>query len=134
MHAGGNAVTVDNVSLNLTDTGSLLAAARASAVKDAKAKATQFARALGEPLGQVVSITPDDQSRRVSSARNASAGQGASPCRSRQAASRSASRSPWSTQPDAGMRQVGSAEGVQLACYARRMHADLPAAGWWRRP
>ncbi len=60
VHAGGNAVTVDNVSLNLTDTGSLLAAARASAVKDAKAKASQFAKALGEPLGQVISITPDD--------------------------------------------------------------------------
>jgi uncharacterized protein len=60
VHAGGNAVTVDDVSLNLTDTGSLLAAARTSAVKDAKAKATQFARALGEPLGSVISITPDD--------------------------------------------------------------------------
>ncbi len=65
VHAGGNAVTVGDVSLNLTDTGSLLAAARASAVKDAKAKATQFARALGQPLGQVVSITPDDQSTPV---------------------------------------------------------------------
>lgn len=60
VHAGGNAVTVDDVSLNLTDTGSLLAAARASAVKDAKAKASQFARALGEQLGPVISITPDD--------------------------------------------------------------------------
>jgi uncharacterized protein len=62
VHAGGNAVTVDNVSLNLTDTGSLLAAARANAVKDARAKAAQFARALSEPLGPVISITPDDQS------------------------------------------------------------------------
>jgi uncharacterized protein len=65
VHAGGNAVTVDGVSLNLTDTGKLLAAARASAVKDAKAKASQFAKALGEPLGQVVSITPDDVSTPV---------------------------------------------------------------------
>ena len=73
VHAGGNAVTVDDVSLNLTDSGSLLAAARASAVKDARAKATQFARALGEPLGQVVSITPDDQSTPVEFGVNASA-------------------------------------------------------------
>jgi uncharacterized protein len=65
VHAGGNAVTVDGVSLNLTDTGSLLAAARASAVKDARAKATQFARALGEPLGAVISVTPDDVSTPV---------------------------------------------------------------------
>jgi uncharacterized protein YggE len=62
VHAGGNAVTVDNVALNLTDTGSLLAAARASAVRDAKAKAAQFAGAIGESLGPVISITPDDDS------------------------------------------------------------------------
>ena len=61
VHAGGNAVTVDNVSLNLTDTGRLLAAARAAAVRDARAKAAQFAAALGEPLGPVVSITPEEQ-------------------------------------------------------------------------
>ena len=60
--AGGNAVTVDNVSLNLTDTSQLLATARANAVKDAKAKATQFAAALGERLGPVISITPTQQS------------------------------------------------------------------------
>jgi uncharacterized protein len=61
VHAGGNAVTIDNVSLNLTDTGKLLAAARAAAVRDARAKAAQFAAALGEPLGPVVSITPEQQ-------------------------------------------------------------------------
>jgi uncharacterized protein len=61
VHAGGNAVTIDNVSLNLTDTGKLLAAARAAAVSDARAKAAQFAAALGEPLGPVVSITPEQQ-------------------------------------------------------------------------
>jgi uncharacterized protein len=65
VHAGGNAVTVDNVSLNLTDSGSLLASARANAVKDARAKAAQFARALGEQLGPVISITPLDQSTPV---------------------------------------------------------------------
>lgn len=58
VHAGGNAVTIDSLSVNLTDTGQLLARARAAAVHDARAKAEQFAAALGEPLGQVVSITP----------------------------------------------------------------------------
>ena len=56
VHAGGNATTVSGVSLNLTDDSSLLAA-RARAVADAKAKAAQYAKALGEPLGPVVSIT-----------------------------------------------------------------------------
>jgi uncharacterized protein len=58
VRAGGNAVTVDGVSLNLTDDGPLLAAARASAMRDARTKAEQFAQAAGEPLGQVLSITP----------------------------------------------------------------------------
>jgi uncharacterized protein len=58
VRAGGNAVTVDGVSLNLTDDGPLFAAARASAMRDARAKAAQFARAAGQPLGQVLSITP----------------------------------------------------------------------------
>ena len=56
VHAGGDATTVSGVSLNLTDDSSLLAA-RARAVADAKAKAAQYAKALGEPLGPVVSIT-----------------------------------------------------------------------------
>jgi len=57
VQAGGDATTVSGVSLNLTDDSSLLAAARARAVADAKAKAAQYAQALGEPLGAVVSIT-----------------------------------------------------------------------------
>jgi uncharacterized protein YggE len=61
VHAGGNATTVDNVSLNLADDGPLLASARANAVKDAHAKAAQFAKALGVPLGQVISISSADQ-------------------------------------------------------------------------
>jgi uncharacterized protein len=73
VHAGGNVITVDNVSLNLTDSGSLLGVARANAVKDARAKAAQFARALGEPLGPVISITPDDQSVPVVFGANATA-------------------------------------------------------------
>jgi uncharacterized protein YggE len=56
--AGGDAITVSNVSLNLTDDGPLLAIARANAMKDARAKADQFASAAGEQLGQIISITP----------------------------------------------------------------------------
>ncbi len=55
--AGGNATTVDGVSLNLTDTSSLLARARAAAVRDARAKATQFASALGEQVTGVISVS-----------------------------------------------------------------------------
>ncbi len=57
VHAGGNATTVSGISLNLTDTSSLLATARARAVADATVKAAQYARALGQPLGPVISIT-----------------------------------------------------------------------------
>ena len=57
VHAGGNATTVSGISLNLTDTSSLLAQARARAVADATAKAAQYAKALSEPLGPVVSVT-----------------------------------------------------------------------------
>jgi uncharacterized protein YggE len=57
VHAGGDATTVSGISLNLTDTGPLLAQARAGAVADATAKAAQYAKALGEPLGPVVSVT-----------------------------------------------------------------------------
>jgi uncharacterized protein len=61
VRAGGNAVRVDDVSLNLTDTGKLMAAARARAVADARAQASQYAAALGEPLGPVLSLTPVQQ-------------------------------------------------------------------------
>ena len=57
VHAGGNATTVSGISLNLTDTSTLLATARARAVADATVKATQYAMALGQPLGPVISIT-----------------------------------------------------------------------------
>src|SRR6266567_6781984 len=60
VRAGGDATTVNGVSLNLTDTGSLLARARAAAVRDAQSKAGQFARALGSRLGAVLSVS--DQS------------------------------------------------------------------------
>jgi len=57
VRAGGNAVTVNGISLNLTDTSSLLASARKAAVANARTKASQYAAALGQPLGPVVSIT-----------------------------------------------------------------------------
>jgi uncharacterized protein len=55
--AGGNAATIDGISLDLTDTSGLLARARAAAVSDARHKAAQYARAIGEPLGAVLSLT-----------------------------------------------------------------------------
>src|SRR5258708_21534065 len=55
--AGGNATTVDGVSLNLTDTTTLPAHARAAAIRDAQAKASQFALALGHQLGSVISVS-----------------------------------------------------------------------------
>jgi uncharacterized protein len=61
VRAGGNAVSVDSVALNLTSTGPLMASARARAVANAHAQAEQFARALGEPLGPVISVTPVQQ-------------------------------------------------------------------------
>ena len=55
--AGGNAVRVDSVSVALDDTSGLVGGARASAVDDAKTKASQYAEASGRTLGAVVSIT-----------------------------------------------------------------------------
>jgi uncharacterized protein len=79
--AGGNAITVSNVSLNLTDDGPLLAIARANAMKDAWDKAEQFARAAGQQLGQIVSITPAGSSSPpvFNATQSASAGSAAVP-------------------------------------------------------
>jgi len=55
--AGGNATTIDGVSLNLSDTSTVLASAREKAVADAKAKAAAYAHALGRPLGPVISMS-----------------------------------------------------------------------------
>ncbi len=57
VRAGGNATVVNGVSLNLSDTSSLLSAARARAAANARTKAAQYARALGRSLGPVVSIS-----------------------------------------------------------------------------
>jgi uncharacterized protein len=63
--AGGNAVTIDGVSLNLTGTSPLMAAARVRAVADARTQARQFASALGEPLGPAISVSAPQQSTPV---------------------------------------------------------------------
>jgi uncharacterized protein YggE len=55
--AGGNAVRVNQISLDLEDTGVLVSSARDKAFADAKAKAEQYAEAAGRSLGDVVSIT-----------------------------------------------------------------------------
>ena len=54
--AGGNAVRVNGVSLDLEDTGVLVSKARGTAFADAKNKAEQYATAAGRSLGDVVSI------------------------------------------------------------------------------
>jgi uncharacterized protein YggE len=57
-NAGGNATRIDSVSLALSDSSnSLLTSARASAMADAKARATQYANAAGRTLGPVISIS-----------------------------------------------------------------------------
>jgi len=55
--AGGNAVRLDGMSLDLTDSSTLLTAARDRAFADARHKADQYAKAAGRSLGAVVSVT-----------------------------------------------------------------------------
>ena len=98
VHAGGNATTISGISLNLTDDSSLLAAARAQAVADAQAKATQYAKALGEPLGPVVSITDQSTTQPVTAYPMSSA-----------AASRGVQISPGSQQLSVSITAVFSA-------------------------
>jgi len=57
--AGGNAVRVNGISLDLEETSALVSSARDKAFADAKAKAEQYARAAGRRLGEVMSITED---------------------------------------------------------------------------
>jgi uncharacterized protein YggE len=57
--AGGKAIRVNGISLDLEDTGALVSSARDQAFADAKAKAEQYARAAGRSLGDVVSIAED---------------------------------------------------------------------------
>jgi len=57
--AGGNAVRVNGISLDLEGTSVLVSSARDAAFADAKAKAEQYAKAAGRSLGEVMSITED---------------------------------------------------------------------------
>ncbi len=57
VRAGGNATVMDGVSLSIGDPTALLSRARASAVASARAKAAEDARALGQPLGPVISVS-----------------------------------------------------------------------------
>jgi uncharacterized protein len=51
--AAGNALTIDNIGLELADSAPLLARARESAFADARAKAEQYAALAGRELGKV---------------------------------------------------------------------------------
>jgi uncharacterized protein len=55
--AGGNAIQVNGISLDLEATGALVTSARGKAFADAKTKAEQYAKVAGRSLGDVVSIT-----------------------------------------------------------------------------
>jgi len=77
--AGGNATTIDGVSLNLSDTSTLLASARAKAVADAKAKAAAYARALGRPLGPVINMSETPPAQPLPYPTTPSAGRAGSP-------------------------------------------------------
>ena len=57
--AGGNAVRVNGVSLDLQEAGALVSNARDKAFADAKAKAEQYAKAAGRSVGEVISIAED---------------------------------------------------------------------------
>jgi uncharacterized protein len=59
--AGGDATRITSVSLDLTDTGALVTAARGRAFDQAKEKAQQYAKAAGMRLSAVVSITEQVQ-------------------------------------------------------------------------
>lgn len=54
--AGGQAIRIDGISLDLEDTSALVTSARANAFAQARAKAEQYARAAGVSLGKVTSI------------------------------------------------------------------------------
>jgi uncharacterized protein len=56
VHAGGNDVRVGQLGLRIADPESLLAKSRAAAVKEATAKAQEYADATGQTLGDVLSL------------------------------------------------------------------------------
>lgn len=62
VQAGGNAAVVNGISLNLSQSSGLLAAARAAAMADARVRAGQYARAAGRGLGPVLNIQEQSSS------------------------------------------------------------------------
>jgi uncharacterized protein YggE len=58
----GDDVRLDGVDFSFSDTGALMGAARADAVKQAQTQAAQLASAAGQQLGQVLSISEDTTS------------------------------------------------------------------------
>jgi hypothetical protein len=56
VNAGGNDVRVSNIGLRIADTDTLLAQSRHDAVEQAKAKAQEYAEAMGQQLGSVLSL------------------------------------------------------------------------------
>jgi uncharacterized protein len=56
VRTGGNAVRVSGLGLRISDPDTVLATSRAAAVKQATAKARQYAAATGQSLGSVVSL------------------------------------------------------------------------------
>jgi uncharacterized protein YggE len=63
--AGGPAVNLDQVSLDLTDDSALVTAARKAAFESAKGKAAQYAGLSGRPLGPVSSVVETVQNSPV---------------------------------------------------------------------
>ena len=57
--AGGKAIRVNGISLDLEDTGALVSSARDQAFADARTKAQQYAKAAGRTLGDVINIAED---------------------------------------------------------------------------
>jgi uncharacterized protein YggE len=57
VNAGGNAVRIDAVSLDISDKSALLSTARANAMADAKLRASQYAAGTRRKLGPVISIS-----------------------------------------------------------------------------
>jgi uncharacterized protein len=84
--AGGDAVRVGDIGLRIADTDSLLARSRAAAVKEATAKAQQYADATGQSLGAVMSLrevrsSPTGTTHPVAFQREALAGKAPLPIR-----------------------------------------------------
>jgi hypothetical protein len=79
--AAGDSGRLDGVTLSMSNTNPVMAAARAQAVAAARTQAQQLASAAGEPLGRLISLTdqPADQDNTYPEAFSASASAAATP-------------------------------------------------------